>query len=350
MAALTCENLSRSFWGKRVVDGVSLTLAPGDIYGLVGRNGAGKSTLLKMLAGYLAPSSGAVEIYGEALGPCQTSAHLGCLIEQPAVNPSLSAFQNVMVRALAQGLPDAKDAAVGVLRAVGLDPAERDRAGHFSLGMKQRLGLALTLIGEPEVLLLDEPFNGLDPEGVRLVRELLVNLAETRQVAVLISSHVLDQLDRMATRYGVIREGKLVCEMTADQVAAECADYLCVETPDAPRALAVLQQRWPEAAFAVMPDDAIRIGAVGEVETPGSVVDTGVPTAEEVGRVLLAADVPVSGLYIRSRDIEEYFVTLMGGTAPVRGKGASGDLATPMRSADDPSAKSAAEEGGDLHA
>lgn len=331
MAALTCENLSRSFWGKCVVDEVSLTLAPGDIYGLVGRNGAGKSTLLRMLAGYLAPSSGTVKICDEVLGPCQTSAHLGCLIEQPAVNPSLSAFQNVMVRALAQGLPDAKDAAAEVLRAVGLDPAERGRAGKFSLGMKQRLGLALALIGEPEVLLLDEPFNGLDPEGVRLARELLVNLAETRQVAVLISSHVLDQLDRMATRYGVIRDGRLVCEMTADQVAAECTDYLCVETPAAPRAVAVLQQRWPEALFTVVPDDAIRIGAGGEAaavpaSSPSEVAaGAAALTAEEVGRVLLAANVPVSGLYVHSRDIEDYFVALMGGTAPVRGEGGEGD-------------------------
>lgn len=319
MAALTCENLSRSFWGKCVVDQVSLTLVPGDIYGLVGRNGAGKSTLLKMLAGYLAPSSGTVEICGEALGPCQTSAHLGCLIEQPAVNPALSAFQNVMVRALAQGLPDAKEAAADVVRAVGLDPAQRDRAGRFSLGMKQRLGLALALVGEPSVLLLDEPFNGLDPEGVRLVRELLVNLAETRQVVVLISSHVLDQLDRMATRYGVIREGRLVREVAADQVAADCTDYLCVETPDTPRALAVLQQRWPEAAFTVMPDNAIRVEAGGKAETLTAVARTEASTAEEVGRVLLAADVPVSGLYTHSRDIEEYFVALMGGTASVRG-------------------------------
>lgn len=311
MDALKCENLTRDFWRKRVVDSVSLALAPGDIYGLVGRNGAGKSTLLKMLAGYLAPTAGAVEICGEALGPCQTSAHVGCLIEHPAVNPSLTAFQNVMVRALAQGLPDAKEAAARTLQAVGLDPAARERAAGFSLGMKQRLGLALVLVGEPDVLLLDEPFNGLDPEGVRQVRELLVNLAETRQVAVLVSSHVLDQLDRMVTRYGVIREGRLVCEVTADQVAAECSDYLCVETPEAPRAVAVLQQRWPASSFAVMPNDAIRIGTDA--------------APEEVGRVLLEADIPVSGLYTHSRDIEDYFVTLMGGTAPIREAGGESD-------------------------
>lgn len=353
MLALKCENLTRDFWRKRVVDSVSLALAPGDLYGLVGRNGAGKSTLLKMLAGYLAPTAGAVEICGEALGPCQTSAHVGCLIEHPAVNPSLTAFQNVMVRALAQGLPDAKEAAARTLQAVGLDPAARERAAGFSLGMKQRLGLALALVGEPDVLLLDEPFNGLDPEGVRQVRELLVNLAETRQVAVLVSSHVLDQLDRMVTRYGVIREGRLVCEVTADQVAAECTDYLCVETPEAPRAVAVLQQRWPAASSTVMPNDAIRIGAdmaplspamalAGKAMEGNAAASVGLEAAEEsgtaaspakaaplsceeVGRVLLEAGIPVSGLYTHSRDIEDYFVTLMGGTAPVRGKGGEGD-------------------------
>lgn len=309
MDALRCENMTRDFLWKRTVDGVSLTLRLGDVYGLVGRNGAGKSTLLKMLAGYLAPTAGALEVCGEALGPCQTSAHVGCLIEQPAVNPSLSAFQNVMVRALAQGLPDAREAAAAAVRAVGLDPAARERAGLFSLGMRQRLGLALALIGEPEVLLLDEPFNGLDPEGVRLTRELLVRLAEERQVAIIVSSHVLDQLERMATRYGVMREGRLVREVTADQVAAECTDYLCVETPDAPRTLAVLQQRWPEMAFTVMPDNAIRLDADA--------------TAEEVGRALLAAEVPVSGLYAHARDIEDYFVELMGGTGSVRSNAAA---------------------------
>lgn len=301
--ALDCAHLTRVFHGKRAVDDVSLALAPGDIYGLVGRNGAGKSTLLKLIAGYLAPTGGTVAVCGEALRPCQTSARIGCLIEHPAVNPALTGFENVMVRALAQGLPDPKASVAEAMEAVGLREAARDRAKDYSLGMKQRLGLALALIGRPDVLLLDEPFNGLDPEGVRLVRRLLENLATQRECAVLVSSHVLDQLERLVDRYGILREGRLVAQMTAEEVEEACRDYLCVETPEAPRALAVLESAFPDASFTMMPDDAIRLSGVD---------------ASEVGRVLLAAEMPVSGLYTHARDIEDYFIGLMGGTSLVR--------------------------------
>ena len=164
--------------------------------------------------------------------------------------------------------------------------------------MKQRLGLALALIGRPDVLLLDEPFNGLDPEGVRQVRCLLADLALQRGCAVLVSSHVLDQLERLVTRYGVLREGRLVAQMTAQEVEEACTDYLCVEVAEAPRALAMLEQALPEAVFTMMPDDAIRVAGA---------------TADTVGDALLAANVSVRGLYTHTRDIEDYFVDLMGG-------------------------------------
>lgn len=306
MDALRCVNLSGVLGRRRVVDGVSLTLAPGDVYGLVGRNGAGKSTLLKLIAGYLWRTSGTVEVCGEALGPCETSEHLGCLIEHPGASRYLTGFQVVMTRAIAQGLPDPKAAATAALAATGAGKVANDRVWGYSVGMKQRLGIALALVGDPDVLLLDEPFNGLDPEGARLTRSLIVRLAEQRGCAVIVSSHDLDQLERMASRYGVIREGRLVAEFSAEELDEACFDYLCVETPDAPRALAVLERAFPEASFAVMPDDAIRI--------------VGAP-AEDVSRALVAADVPVGGLYTHARDIEDYFIDLMGddgGASPPR--------------------------------
>lgn len=299
MDALRCTGLVREFGGRRVVDDVSLTLAPGRIYGLVGCNGAGKSTLLKMIAGFLAPTSGTVAVCGREMGPCQTSERLGFLIEHPAVNTALSGFQNVMMRAIAQGLADPKTAAREALATVGLEEAAGDRAKGYSVGMKQRLGLALALVGNPDVLLLDEPFNGLDPEGVRQLRRTVTRLAETRGVATIVSSHVLDQLDRMVTDYGVLREGRLVRQMGAEEVAAECADFLCLRTPNSARALAVLERALPEVAFTVMADDAIRIGEG--------------PSSGEVGRILLDEDVPVSELFVHARDIEDYFVELMGG-------------------------------------
>ncbi len=308
MYALRCEGLTRTFGRKRALDNVTLAVKPGDVYGLVGRNGAGKSTLLKILAGYLAPTSGTVVVWGEAMGPCRTSSRLGCLIEHPSVNPALTGLQNVMMRAIAQGDPNPEEACRAALSAVGLEARADERAGGYSVGMKQRLGLALALVGAPDVLLLDEPFNGLDPEGVRQVRQLLVELAHRRNCAVVVSSHVLDQLERMVNRYGVISQGRLVAQMTAREVEEACVECLYLKTPDAARALVVLQRALPGASFAVMPDDAIRME--GAVESG------------EVGRVLLAADVPVSSLYVHSRDIEDYFVGLMGGSGPVR-KGAS---------------------------
>ena len=301
MEALRCTGLTREFRGRRVVDDVSLALEPGQVLGLVGRNGAGKSTLLKMMAGFLAPTAGTVAVRGRQLAPCQTSDRLGFLIEHPAVNTALSGFQNVMMRAIAQGLADPKAAAAEALAAVGLEDAAADRAKGYSVGMRQRLGLALALVGKPDVLLLDEPFNGLDPEGVRRLRRIVAFLAETRGVATIVSSHVLDQLDRMVTDYAVLHDGRLVRRASAEEVAAECMDCLLLRTPDAPRALAVLQRALPKASFAVMADDSIRIGRG--------------PAPEEVGRILLAEGVPVSGLSVHARDIEDYFVGLMEGKA-----------------------------------
>lgn len=309
MDALRCENISGVLGGKRVVSNVSLRLAPGDVYGLVGRNGAGKSSLLKLIAGYLWRTSGTLEICGESLGPCETSGHLGCFIEHAGLTRYLTGFQMVMTRAIAQGLPEPKVAAAEALASVGIDGAAGDRVWSYSVGMRQRLGIALALVGAPDVLLLDEPFNGLDPEGVQLIRSLITRLAKQRGVAAIVSSHDLDQLERMATRYGVIREGRLELELTSEKVAETCRDYLCVETSDAARALAVLERAFPDAAFTVMPDDAIRIKGAG---------------SEEVNRVLVEAAVPVGALYTHARDIEDYFIGLMtSGTDRREADGAS---------------------------
>ncbi len=234
----------------------------------------------------------------------EAPARLGPLIESAGVIPSLSGFQNVMIRAIALGASDPKASAAKALASVGLEEAGKKAARKYSLGMTQRLGIALALVGSPDVLLLDEPFNGLDPEGVRRIRALLTRTAQEHGCSVLISSHVLDQLDRMVERWGVIREGKLVCEIASEEVRAQCTDYLCVKSPQPARALAVLQRELPALRCTMMPDDSIRL-----LDPVGS---------EEVGRLLLEANVPVSGLFVHACDIEDFFIGLMGGEAPVR--------------------------------
>lgn len=298
MDAIKTVGLTKRYGAKCAVDNMSLTVKCGEIYGFVGRNGAGKSTVMKMLAGLVLPTEGEIELMGERQAPGCTSRRLGALIENPGIHPGLSGFDNVMVRALSLGVPDPKAATHEVLEIVGLGEVGRKRAKTYSLGMKQRLGLALALVGSPDLLLLDEPFNGLDPQAVREVRTTIMRLARVRSITVFISSHVLDQLERMVTCYGVIRDGRLVQEMTAAQVEAACADYLSIRAAEPQLALAKLQDAFPQASFTLQPDDTLR--AEGGL------------AAEDAGRALAQAGIAVTELYVHERDIEELFVGLMG--------------------------------------
>ncbi len=319
MNAIETRGLSKAYGGRRVVSDFDMTVAAGDIYGFVGKNGAGKSTVMKMICGVAAPSGGEVVLFGGALegsgagsAPSDTGVgdlvagsaairRIGVLIEEPGLLPNLSAYRNLMAKALAWGIVDAPARCEEVLRLVGLAGVGKRKVRGFSLGMKQRLGLALALLGNPDVLLLDEPFNGLDPEATRAMRNLIVRLNQTLGITVVVSSHVLDQLDRMATRYGVIANGRMVREMSAEEVAAECGGSLRVRTADSPRALAVLEEAYPAAAF--------------RAEPGGTIVVSGDYDAEAVARTLSGAGQVVLEFSQDHRDIEDYFVALMEGGA-----------------------------------
>ena len=274
---------------------------------------------MKMICGVAAPSGGEVVLFGGALegsgagsAPSDTGVgdlvagsaairRIGVLIEEPGLLPNLSAYRNLMAKALAWGIVDAPARCEEVLRLVGLAGVGKRKVRGFSLGMKQRLGLALALLGNPDVLLLDEPFNGLDPEATRAMRNLIVRLNQTLGITVVVSSHVLDQLDRMATRYGVIADGRLVRQMSAEEMAAECGRSLRVRTADTARALALLQEAFPTVAFRAEPD--------------GTLVATGAYDAEAVARQLQEAGQVVLEFSQEQRDIEDYFVELMEGGA-----------------------------------
>lgn len=310
MNVIEARGLAKAYGGRRVVDDFAMTVAAGDIYGFVGKNGAGKSTVMKMICGEVAPTAGEVALFGvpTGIGSVQGTSgegdqarRIGVLIEQPGLLPNLTAYQNLQAKALAWGIVDGPARCEEVLRLVGLAGASKQKVRGFSLGMRQRLGLALALLGNPDVLLLDEPFNGLDPEATRAMRNLIVRLAQTFGMTVVISSHVLDQLDRMATRYGVIANGRMVREMSAEEVAAECGGSLRVRTADSPRALAVLEEAYPAAAF--------------RAEPGGTIVVSGDYDAEAVARTLSGAGQVVLEFSQDHRDIEDYFVELMEGGA-----------------------------------
>ena len=300
--AIRLTGLSKRYGRRLAVDQLCLGVRRAEVFGFVGRNGAGKSTVMKMIAGLTLPTAGSIELFGQRQAPGTTSRRLGALIESPGVYPGLSGLDNVLVRATALGVPNPRRDAQEALGLVGLSDVARKRAKTYSLGMKQRLGLALALVGSPNLLLLDEPFNGLDPQGVRDIRTLLLQLNEVCGLTIFVSSHVIDQLGRMASRYGVIREGRLVREMSEAEVQAACADYLHVCCSQPALALTMLQERFPCAAFAMMDDDTIRMS--DDVD------------ARAVGEVLAGAGIAVSGMYVHHRDREDLFVRLMGEPGP----------------------------------
>lgn len=293
----TC-GLQKAYGAKLAVDHFDMQVQQGDIYGFVGRNGAGKSTVMKMLAGLAKPTGGDFKLFGSINGGVDAVKRVGVLIESPGLYGGMNAYDNMMLKALALGVVEPKRKVESLLSFVGLGGVGKKKAKHFSMGMKQRLGLGLALLGDPDLLLLDEPLNGLDPEGAREIRQLIVRLNQERGITVMISSHVLEQLGKMATRYGVIREGHMVREITAAEVDVECSDYLQLVAADPNRALVLLQERFPEAQLQVMPDGSIQI--LGGID------------AVNIGTVLNEAGIAIQALYAHRRDLEEFFVGLMG--------------------------------------
>lgn len=339
MNAIETHALTRIYGQRRAVDALDMRVPAGEIYGLVGKNGAGKSTAMKMVAGLVRPTSGEIELFGAirgaGAGSARRTAHagahrphemregfsrVGALIEDPGILPAFSALENLMCKALALGVVRPEPHCRELLDLVGLADTGTLRVKKFSLGMKQRLGIALALVGAPDLLLLDEPFNGLDPEATRTMRNALVRLNRERGVTMVISSHVLDQLDRMATRFGVIRAGRMVRELSVDELHRECGDSIRVKTADPARSLAVLEERLPAAALRAEPDGAIVVGGTARHAAArfggaaGDAAASGAPTVEDVARVLAGADQLILELTRIERDIEEYFVELMGGS------------------------------------
>ncbi|MDO4436984.1 MAG: ATP-binding cassette domain-containing protein [Coriobacteriaceae bacterium] len=325
MNVLEARSLTKTYGKKRALDALDMSVRAGDIYGFVGKNGAGKSTLMKIAAGLIEPTSGEISLFDKASGsiaPFDTAfSRMGALIEDPGILPTYSAFENLMCKAIALGVPKPEPHCRELLELAGLEDTGHQPCKKFSLGMKQRLGIALALVGGPDLLLLDEPFNGLDPEATRAMRSTLMRLNRERGISMVISTHVLDQLDRMATRFGVIRAGRMVLEFSVEELHAECMSSIRVRTADPSRSLALLEERIPGAALRMEPDGAITIssgsGAQGTGGRNGSALST-----EDVSRALADAGQVILELTTIERDIEEHFVELMGGADEPSGIGA----------------------------
>ncbi|HIR88741.1 MAG TPA: ATP-binding cassette domain-containing protein [Candidatus Fimimorpha faecalis] len=290
-------SLSKKYQGKNAVDHVTMTVKQGAIYGFIGRNGAGKSTTLKMLCGLAKPTSGDIQIFGTTLQNTVTRKRIGMLIEQAGIYPNFTAYENMKLKANYLGVIDPDLKIRELLALFHLEEQKKKKIKQFSMGMKQRLGIAMALLGNPDLLILDEPINGLDPEGILEIRQMLKRFNEENRITMIISSHILGELSKIATDYGIIKDGKLIEQISAKELEAKCNDYIHLKTPDTKRAVVALEEKLGIRHYEIRPDGEIRI----------------YERNNQVSKVLLEQGIVVEELFRHQQDLERYFLELMGG-------------------------------------
>lgn len=299
MAVIQTRELSKRYKDNWAVDHLDLSVEQGDIYGFIGRNGAGKSTTLKLLCGLARPTQGEALIFGKPVRDPVARRRVGALIEQPGLYPDMSGRENLRLYATLLGLDSPVRQVDEILETVGLSPKEKKPVKHYSMGMKQRLGVGLALLGGPDLLLLDEPINGLDPEGIREMRELLLRLNRERGLTILVSSHILGELSKIATRYGIIQAGRLVEQITAEELTQKCTDYLHLKAAQPQKAAALLEQELHLTRWEMRPEGEIRIYEGADTKA--------------VGQILTQAGLAVEEMALHRQDLEGYFLERMGG-------------------------------------
>ena len=299
MSVIQTTGLSKRYKDRWAVDHLDLRVEQGDIYGFIGQNGAGKSTTLKLLCGLARPTLGEALIFGKPVRDSVARRRVGSLIEQPGLYPDLSGRENLRLYAALLGLDSPERQVAEILKTVGLSPKEKKPVRHYSMGMKQRLGVGLALLGGPDLLLLDEPINGLDPEGIREMRELLLRLNRERGLTILISSHILGELSKIATRYGIIQQGRLVEQLTAGELEQKCTDYLHIKADQPQKAAALLEQQLHLTRWEMRPEGELRIYEAAD--------------ARAVGQLLAQAGIAVEEMGLHRQDLEGYFLEKMGG-------------------------------------
>lgn len=297
------KNLSKQYGSFTALDKVNMTVGRGEIYGLIGDNGAGKTTLLKLLSGLVYPGSGEMKMLGAYL-PKELEAvrrRTGVLIESAGFYPQMNVEQNLEYYRLQKGVPGRR-LVDQTLQMVGLTDKRKKRCRDLSMGMKQRLGLAIALIGEPEILILDEPINGLDPSGIIEMRSLLLRLNREKNITIILSSHILSELEQLATVFGFLSQGKLLEQISCGRLMDKCSDYIEIAVSDAARYTVLLEKLLGHSQYKVMPDDTIHILNPGE--------NIGVYSA-------LAGDnhLHIYKLARKRMALEDYYVNLKNGGA-----------------------------------
>jgi ABC-2 type transport system ATP-binding protein len=301
---LVTKDLTKVYKETVAADRVNIHIKKGSIYGLIGKNGAGKTTIMKMIAGLAKPTSGSFEYSGFNCSEDEAFSRIGALIEAPAIDPNLTGFDNIRIKCLAFGIGD-KKYINDLLDLVGLSHTWKKKAGKYSLGQKQRLGIALALVGDPDFLILDEPINGLDPQGIAEVREMLNKLNQERKITILISSHILEELSKLATDYAIIDSGRIVEESTNKELKEKCRDKIAIKTSDVAKAIPVIDGLGFKD-YSVVNDKTIHVF--------DKLSDITVLNME-----LAKAMIPVESIGIESSDLEEYFLKVTGTIPGERG-------------------------------
>jgi ABC-2 type transport system ATP-binding protein len=298
--AIETHGLSKNYGPVHAVDSIDLRVGRGEIYGFLGLNGAGKTTTIRALLGMIRPSVGSVRVLGQAVGPNGRGPwrNVGHMVERPSAYPELSVRENLEVARRLHGLSD-RDAVSRVIERLGLTHDADRKAGALSTGNLQRLGLARALLHEPELVILDEPASGLDPAGVVEIRELLAGLARGKGVTVFMSSHILTEVDRLATRIGIIHKGRLIEELEAKQMEELRSRRLEIQARD----LEAAQRALVQAGFAVKDgENALLLNEERAIDAP-----------DEVATLLVNAGSPPTRLVVEQEDLEAYFLRLTGG-------------------------------------
>ena len=297
---LKTNSLTKSYHGVNALHDMSVTLEAGKIYGLIGQNGAGKSTLMRIIAGLSFPTSGSFELFGHTgeRDLQQERKRLGCMIEYPSLTPNMTAKENLKLHRIMRGIPN-KEIEDELLEIVGLIDTKKKKAKNFSLGMKQRLGIAIALLGNPEFLILDEPINGLDPLGVVEIRNLLKKLCEERQMTILISSHNLPELYQTATDYIIISKGEVKQTLTLAQLEERCKHHILISCDEPAKLASVLEMELNTSNYKVMPDETIKLFDY-------------IDEKERVSRVLFENGIIVTNFSNEGDTLEDYFISIVG--------------------------------------
>lgn len=297
---LEVQGLSKKYGDSYAIKDINMVIESGEIYGFVGENGAGKTTLMKIISGLVNPTSGSITLMGKQneVDLIKARKQLGVLIEMPALYPHLNAIETLTFYYKVYGMED-KNRINEVLELVSLSSATSKKISEYSLGMRQRLGLAIALLNYPKFLVLDEPINGLDPIGIIEMRKILMNLVQEQGITILISSHILSELQLLATKFGFIHKGYLVKELTSNDLTEVSKSQLCIKTSDPYLAMTILQEQ--------IKLDTMTLSETGEILIPKDAVEL-----EQLLSIFVQHNIHIEGINLSTANLENYYMELIG--------------------------------------